>query len=86
MFINAAADFSSHQDPNHIISAEHKRLVRDYIRTLAEQAGANDAEALSKQLNLLLEGAIVDAHISGNSEAALMAKAMASVFIEKALV
>ncbi|MFT6286846.1 MAG: AcrR family transcriptional regulator [Halieaceae bacterium] len=85
MFINAAAEFSSHQDPNHIVSAEHKRLVRDYIRGLAEQAGASDAEALSKQLNLLLEGAIVDAHVSGNIEAATIAKAMASVFIEKAL-
>ena len=82
MFINAAAEFSSHQDPNHIISAEHKRLVRDYIRGLAEQAGVNNAEVLSKQLNLLLEGAIVDAHVSGNSEAAIMAKAMASVFID----
>lgn len=86
MFINASAEFSSHQDPNHIISAEHKRLVRDYIRGLAEQAGVNNAEVLSRQLNLLVEGAIVDAHVSGNSEAAIVAKAMASVFIEKALV
>ena len=86
MFINAAAEFSPQQDPNHMISAEHKRLVRDYIRSLAEQAGVNNAEVLSKQLNLLLEGAIVDAHVSGNSEAAIVAKTMASVFIEKALV
>jgi AcrR family transcriptional regulator len=86
MFINAAAEFSSQQDPNHIFSAEHKRLVRDYIRVLAEQAEVNDAEGLSRQLNLLLEGAIVDAHVSGNSEAAIVAKAMASVFIERALV
>ncbi len=82
MFINAAAEFSSHQDPNHMISAEHKRLVRDYIRGLAEQAGVNNAEVLSRQLSLLLEGAIVEAHVSGNSEAAMMAKAMASVFID----
>jgi len=85
MFINAAAEYSSHLEPNHIVSAEHKRLVRDYIRTLAEQAGANNADALSKQLNLLLEGAITDAYVSGNNDAANMAKAMAAVFIEQAL-
>jgi AcrR family transcriptional regulator len=85
MFINASAEFSSQDDPCHIISAEHKRLVRDYIRVQAELAGAKEPELLAKKLNLLLEGAIVDAHVSGNRNAALMAKDMASVFVESAL-
>ena len=85
MFINASAEFSSHDDPCHMISAEHKRLVRDYICEQAEQAGVKDPDTLAKQLNLLLEGAIVDAHVSGNKDSALMAKAMAEVFVEKAL-
>jgi len=85
MFINASAEFSSHDDPCHMISAEHKRLVRDYICGQAEQAGVKDPDTLAKQLNLLLEGAIVDAHVSGNKDSALMAKAMADVFVEKAL-
>jgi AcrR family transcriptional regulator len=85
MFINAAAEFSCHDNPNHMVSAQHKRLVRDYIRTLAEQAGAQDPQKLAQQLNLLLEGAIVDAHVSGNKQAAIIAKSMASVFVERAL-
>jgi AcrR family transcriptional regulator len=85
MFINASAEFSSHDDPCHVISAEHKRLVRDYISGQAEQAGVKDSDLLAKQLSLLLEGAIVDAHVSGNKESALMAKSMAAVFVEKAL-
>ena len=40
---------------------------------------------LAKQLNLLLEGAIVDAHVSGNKNSALTAKDMAVVFIERSL-
>ena len=84
MFINAAAEFSSHDDPNHIVSAEHKRLVRDYICGLAEQAGVVDSKALAGQLNLLLEGAIVEAHVSGNTEAAKLAKSMAAVFVDQA--
>jgi AcrR family transcriptional regulator len=84
MFINAAAEFSSHDDPNHIVCAEHKRLVRDYIRELAEQAGARDPQALATQLNLLLDGAIVEAHVSGNTQAAKLARSMAVVFVDQA--
>jgi AcrR family transcriptional regulator len=83
MFINASAEFSSHDDPCHMISAEHKRLVREYIRLQAVQAGAKDPDSLARQLNLLLEGAIVDAHVSGNKDSALMARGMAAVFIER---
>lgn len=85
MFINASAEFSAQQDPNHIISAEHKRLVREYIFELAQQAEAKDPEELANQLHLLLEGAIVEAHVSGNKQAARMARAMAAVFVERAL-
>jgi AcrR family transcriptional regulator len=85
MFINASAEFSAQDDPNHIISAEHKRLVRDYIRELAEQAGARDPQALAEQLNLLAEGAISEAHVSGNTNAAMVAKSMAAVFVARAL-
>ena len=84
MFINASAEFSSHDHPCHMISAEHKRLVRDYIREQAQLAGAREPESLAKQLNLLLEGAIVDAHVSGDKGAAMTAKAMAQVFVERA--
>jgi len=85
MFINAAAEFSDHDDPSHVISAEHKRLVRDYIRGQAELAGVKDPESLARQLNLLLEGAIVDAHVSGVKDSALMAKEMATVFVDRAV-
>jgi AcrR family transcriptional regulator len=81
MFINAAAEYSSQEDPCHIVSAEHKRLVRDYIRDLAEQAGVKNANELAMQLNLLLEGAIVDAYVSGHTDSAKMAKGMAEVLV-----
>lgn len=83
MFINASAEFSAQDDPCHIISAEHKRLMRDYIRDQAELSGIKDPVLLASQLNLLLEGAIVDAHVSGNKNSALMAKEMARVFVER---
>lgn len=85
MFINAAAEFPEADNPSHIVSAEHKRLVCDYVRDLAAQANAQNPEELSKQLNLLMEGAIVEAHVCGNKDAASRAKTMAEVFVNLAL-
>jgi AcrR family transcriptional regulator len=84
MFINAAAEYSSPKNPSHVLSAEHKRLVREYIQGMAEQAGAKNPKELSCKINLLLEGAIVEAYVSGNSEAASLAKSMGCVFIDMA--
>jgi AcrR family transcriptional regulator len=85
MFINASAEFSSQDDPSHIVCAEHKRLVRDYLCGLATDANAADPRTLASQLNLLLEGAIVEAHVSGNKDAAKLAGSMAAVFVAAAL-
>mgnify|MGYP003861574769 CR=1 FL=1 len=85
MFINASAEFAAADNPHHIISAEHKRLVRSFIQDIATQAKAQNPEELSKQLNLLIEGAIVDAHVSGDKKAAARAKKMAEVFVDMAI-
>ena len=83
MFINASAEYSEADNPSHIVCAEHKRLVREYIRDLAVQAEMDKPEELSQQLNLLIEGAIVDAHVSGNKLAATQAKEIAAMLINK---
>ena len=84
MFINAAAEFSEHEDPCHVACKEHKRLMFEYIRDIAKKAGAKDPAELSDQLNILAEGAIVDAHVCCNKEAAIKVKKMASIFIDRA--
>ncbi|WNO09299.1 TetR/AcrR family transcriptional regulator [Teredinibacter sp. KSP-S5-2] len=85
MFINASAEFGAADNPNHIFCAEHKRLMLDYIRDLASQAAASNPDQLADQLNLLIEGAIVCAHVMGDKEAALKAKEMGMKFIESAI-
>lgn len=81
MFINAAAEFSELENPSHQLAAHHKELVRDYIQGIALDAGADDPGALADELNLLIEGAIVYAHVMGDVEAAQKAKTMAKCFI-----
>ena len=85
MFINASAEFTDADNPCHVVAAEHMRLMLDYIVDLAEKAEAKDPKELAGQLFLLIEGAIVQAHVSGDKAAAMKAKKMAMVFIESAL-
>jgi len=85
MFINASAEFSEAENPSHMLCAEHKRLVTEYIKELAVQAKMKEPEILAKQLNLLIEGAIVTAHVEGDKKAAERAKEMAGVFIALAI-
>lgn len=85
MFINAAAEFADQENPCHVVCAEHKHLMYEYIRGLAENAGAKNPGQLSEELNLLIEGATVQAHVCGDKSAGKKAKKMAQVFIERAL-
>ena len=84
-FINASAEYGRPDDPVHQAAAEHKRLVRDYIRKIAAQAGAADPDSLAEVLNLLIEGAIVSAHVSGQRDAAKLARRAATLLIKRAL-
>ena len=85
MFINAAAEFPVIADPIHGIAAEHKRLVAGYLADLAKEADAADPERLAFELLLLLDGAIVCAQVSGETNAADRARAAAEVLIAAAL-
>jgi AcrR family transcriptional regulator len=85
MFINASAEFSAQDNPCHVVCAEHKRLMFEYVRELAQNAGAKNPAQLSEELNFLIEGATVQAHVCGDKKAGLKAKKMAQLFIERAL-
>ncbi len=85
MFINASAEYAAHDNPIHAAAAEHKRLVLAYIRGLAAAAGAKDSEALAQGLMLLSEGAIVMAHVAGQTDAARHARKVAEKLVDDAL-
>lgn len=85
MFINAAAEFGDLADPIHASAAEHKRLVRNYLEILAAQAGARNPRQLAQQISLLVDGAVVTAHVSGESSIAKTAQAAAALLVEAAL-
>jgi AcrR family transcriptional regulator len=63
MFINASAEYADLESPMRRVSAEHKLEVVRYLVELTKAAKADDPGELAQELNLLLEGAIVNVHV-----------------------
>lgn len=84
MFINASAEFAERDDPIHRAAAEHKALVLEFIEGLTLDTGAARPKALAAGLFLLVEGAIVAAHVMGRKDAAQAAKRSAEALMRDA--
>lgn len=82
-FINTAVEYGDPQHPFHGLAARHKARVRDDLRALCIDAGLADADALAGQLALLIEGAIVTAQVTPGSPAALQAREIARILIDR---
>ncbi|MEM7627677.1 MAG: TetR/AcrR family transcriptional regulator [Planctomycetota bacterium] len=85
IFARAAAEFGPADHPVHVAAAEHKRLMRQYISTLAAAAGAADAERLSYQLAALMDGAMANLLIGGCADLCPAIFAAAQTLIDAAL-
>ena len=79
-FINVAGEFA--EDPlARSVAHDHKRALRSLLHEVAQQAGAPDP-AFGDHLMLLVEGAIVTAHIEGDTDAARKACVAATALLE----
>lgn len=63
MFINASAEFEDPAGAVRRIAADHKLEIIRFLRVMCQEAGCADAERAAEQLGLLIEGAIVSAHV-----------------------
>lgn len=80
-FIHAAGEYGRKDDPVHAAAAEHKARVLSYLRDLAQAAGASAPDNISRQLMLIIDGAIVAAHVSGDTSAARSAHSLAEALL-----
>lgn len=80
-FIHAAGEFGRKDDPVHAAAAEHKARMLAYFGELARAAGAANADDMARQLMLLVDGAIVAAHVSGDAGGARSARALAEALL-----
>lgn len=80
--INATIELGGKLNPARPIARDYHGEVRRYLAALAQGAGARDPAGLARQLQLLLDGATVDALVEGTAEPAWHARQAASLLIE----
>lgn len=85
IFVNVAVVFPRRQDPAHAAAVQHKNKMEDILRQLAGYAGADDPKALAQELSMLMEGAYVTQHITGNPQTADIGRRLAAMIVEKHL-
>lgn len=92
MFINVSAEYCDADAPARKIAADHKIMITKYIQDLCSQAGYANPEELSEEITVLIEGAIVIAHVVCQSnedryplsEAAMRSKRMCATLLDRA--
>lgn len=81
-FISAASEFCDRGSPVFQEASIHKRLLIAYFEELARAADLDQPRQLAEEINLLQEGAIAVAHITGDWKPARRAKDIAGRLIE----
>ncbi|CDH70317.1 transcriptional regulator [Pseudomonas aeruginosa MH38] len=83
-FIHAAAEFHERSHPIHRQAAEQKAFVEAYFQRQLERLGVRSAALLARQLQYLMEGALVMAHIHGPADQAREARQAAESLLQVA--
>ncbi len=84
IFLNAAAEFPGADSPIRLAVAEHKAWLREYLGSLAREAGAPAPPTLAAELAVLVDGAIARAHAAGEPDAAATARRAAETIVRSA--
>jgi AcrR family transcriptional regulator len=66
-FIRAAGEYTELSSPIHRVVAKQKERSRAAVQQIVEAMGIPDAAAVGAQIHLLLQGAIVNAHVFGDA-------------------
>jgi len=81
-YVNAVAELSDPKHPAASIAMQFKEQRRQWILALLRRVGADDADALATQLQLLIEGAVSATLVRGDPGLARVARAAAQVLID----
>lgn len=80
-FINSFGELGATSSEVAAVVREHKVALQRYLVDLLRETGRRQAEPLSEQLLLLIEGSITAAAIIGNPDAALQARRAAATLL-----
>lgn len=79
-FMSAASEYADRTSPVFQEVVMHKRLMTAYFEELARAAKLEHPEQAAETINLLQEGAVAVAHVTGQADAAATAKTLAARF------
>jgi len=82
-FINAAHEFPSPHDPVHQAAKAHGEAVGAWLMKLADEAGAEDPQAVAEQLGILIDGAYTMRQVMRNDDAAAIARDTAELVLDR---
>jgi AcrR family transcriptional regulator len=82
IFVNAAMEFPLPHEPAHVAASQNKQAIEEIVLTLAQDAHADDPRALAQELCLIMEGAYVTRHVTGNQDTVDIARRIARLAIE----
>jgi AcrR family transcriptional regulator len=81
IFVNAAIEFPLAHEPAHIAAAQSKQAIEDLVCEFALAAGAAEPRTLARELCLIMEGAYVTRHVTGNKQTVDVARRLARLVI-----
>ena len=84
-FVKVCCEFGEGDNPIHAAGVEHYRLLGNYIGGIVREAGAKDPDRLTRQLSLLMTGAIFNAQLTGKPDSAVDARKAAELLVRHAL-
>ena len=83
-FVNMLLEVTDRESPIHQASREHLRIIREFVRSLAADAGVRDPDGFAHQWHILMKGSIVAAG-EGDVDAARRARAMGELLLAREL-
>jgi len=81
IFVNVAMEFPLPHEPAHIAAAQNKQAIEDIVHGIAIEAGALEPRSLAKELCLIMEGAYVTRHVTGDRQTVDIARRIAGLVI-----
>lgn len=83
LFMNAATEFPSPNDPIHRAAAAHSIHMGREVQRCLQAIGVADPDGLTRQSMLLISGSIAARHVGGDMEAALAARSAVEALLDR---
>lgn len=81
IFVNVAMEFPLPHEPAHIAASQNKQAIEEIVNAISEEAGADEPKLLAQELCLIMEGAYVTRHVTGNKNTVDIARRIANLAI-----